>query len=677
MNGLFFTYDTLTTKTTKKSGKYLSHYNDTWVISKEPERKINAVAGAADEWECLFDLQNNNWIPVPKKTLSNVTGNSDIVDHNVLGSFVDYVARYPSANNQDQRYYYRDRNIDGVFNTADYSVPYTGKYNESILGSYDTDQTYIKQFNNSVMLYSNLRMIINGNAAVSYSYTTSHQNIGTILVPFGDLLEDFIPNFYREGDKQYIVCKNAMGYIRIIRLGFNINNRIQRIAQYVHRINTVDAVNVIAEREVRITAEHGSLDWNNKFEINNQLTTNELREPTTYHVNSAYNPLFEISGLRSMSMIVSDTTFTLYGFLYNQPVANNLNLNFINCHLLNGSIDVFYDTVQPSKYKYSISNNMRIFNSRFENLSFPLGVIVPFPVGTKWSMHNEVSAIGEMGLGLLATGLVNSNKSLDAYLFSDQVYFGQDSFDLFGIIYVYDGDYIYQGSDRVAMAFGYHFMGCDSNYAYFYNQWDKSVYVFNGSRTLNKILNLSNRSPVKVGRFDGYSGEMIFLTQDEILKSREGVIMNFPYTPADSIIPTKDGAYILLDDGSRLLLSPKTGDTDNFEIETEFIGIDGSTVCDYERIDIRLFSPNKTAISFTIEMQTINQNTKESELKKIEINSNDWSLDGYKTVKLIPQFKKGIGLSLRISSVQEIFIAGIEFTYDLVSRTANNQRSGF
>jgi hypothetical protein len=231
------------------------------------------------------------------------------------------------------------------------------------------------------------------------------------------------------------------------------------------------------------------------------------------------------------------------------------------------------------------------------------------------------------------------------------------------------------------MAFGYKFIGCDNNSAYFYNSWDKSIYQFNGSRNLNKFLNLTNRSLVIAGRFDGFSGEMVLITDDEILKSRENVIMNFPYKANGNlrsvIIPTKHGPYVELENGERLLLSPINGDSDICDIETAFIGIDGSTVCDYDRIDIRFYSPEKTPLSFTAEIQTINQDTKESECKLIEIKGNDWSIDGYKTIKLIPQYKKGTGLSLKIYSEQELFISEIEFTYDPVSRTANSQRSGF
>ena len=673
MNGTFFIVDTTTQNLTSMTGKYLSPLNGWWVISKEPERRSGATSGSFNEWQSLYDIQTENWIFIPSK--NPAIGTASIVDDNVIGPFVDYVVQYQSGN---RSYYYRDRNVDGIFSTADYSVRSSDNFANSILGPYNSGQSYIKQFNNSVMLYPNLRMVINGNAVVSYSYTINSSRIGTILIPFGDLQEDYFPNMYFHNDKQYIISKNAIGYIRIIRLGTNVPNRIERMAQYIHRINTVDTVNILAEREERITAEYGSLDWNNKFElVNNVLFTPQSN--TIYHVNSGYNPLFEMTGLRSASMMVSDTTFTLYGTLHDQLTSSQegFTLNFINCQLPDGQIDVFYDPVQPSKYRYSIINNTQRFFTDFEGQHFPLGPIVPFPIGTNWSLHNELLAVGEMGLSLLAVGMVFNNKTLDLYPFSNQIYFGSDSFNLFGIQYVFDGDYIYQDSDRIAMAFEYKFMGCDNNAAYFYNSWDKSIYLFTGSRTLNKSINLTNRSLVKLGRHDGFSGEMIFLTEDEILKSREGSIMNFPYKPENNIIPTKVGPYIKLEDGSHILLSPKDGNVDVFEIITGFIGIDGSTVCDFERIDVRLFSPEKTPLEFKVEAQTINQDTKESEQKQISLKANDWSTDGYKTLKLIPQYKKGTGLSLRIYSEQEINIAEIEFTYNPVSRTANSQRSGY
>ena len=690
MNGTFFILDTASSAITSKTGKYLCPYNNTWVLSKEPERKSGATYGAADEWEVLFDLQTQSWLPVPAKTLTLPSGtaftpgSASIVDVNVLGSFADYVVKYESVPG-GQCMYFRDRNVDGNFSTANYSVYSMAgspvEYTESILGPYNAGQTYIKQFNNSVMLYPTIRMVINGNSVQSYSYTLFHNRIGTILVPFGDLVEDYFPSLFIANQKQYIIYKTGTGYIRIIRLGTDIPNRIERMAQYVHKINTIDPINILVERETRITSEYGSLDWNNKFEINNKVIATISQTKTTYNVNSAYNPSYESTGLRSSSMIISDTIFKLFGLLFNQETTGGYNLLFYSLSLPDISIDVFFDPVQPSKYRYTMINGIQRFNAADEGFSFPLGVIVPFPVGTKWSLHNEVEAVGEMSQSLLAVGMTNDNKTLDIYEYSNQVYFGQAAFNLFGIQYVFDGDYIYQNSDRVAMAFGYMFIGCDNNQAYFYNPWDKSVYLFNGSRSLTKYLNFSSLTPVKTGRFDGFSGEMVIVTEDEIIKSRENILMGFPYVASDNlrsvITATKHGPYIELADGERILLSPRDSTVDVFEVVVDFIGVDGSTICDYERVDVRLYSPTKTVMSFIAEMQTINQDTKESEQKKIELKGNDWSKDGYKTIKLIPQYKKGTGLSLRLYSEGEIYVVGIEYTYEPVARTAASQRSGY
>jgi hypothetical protein len=378
-------------------------------------------------------------------------------------------------------------------------------------------------------------------------------------------------------------------------------------------------------------------------------------------------------------MIISPTTFNLYGRLFNDDLENSFSLIFLNAQLSNNPIDIFYGIEPPPLYKYSLINNEKVFNSLLEDLPFPDGVIVPFPAGTTWSIQNEVIANGTMGKNLFAAGLIYSNRTMDIYLYSMQMYFGSASFDLFGTRYVFDGDYIYDynTSERIAMAFGYLYIGCDNNAAYFYSKWDKSVYQFNGARNLTKLLNFSNRAMIKTGLYDGFSGELVFLTEDEILKVREGIIMNFDYVPLEKIIPTKKGAYVGLADGSYILLSPKDGDIDKFEAVTEYLGEDGSTVCDYERIDIRLYSPDRKQLSFSSEMQTINQDTKQSEQKRITIAGNDWSVDGYKTVKLIPQYKKGTGLSLRIATDELINIVGVELTYEPVARTANSRRSGY
>jgi hypothetical protein len=681
MNGTFFVLDD--SGISSMTGKYISHYNNTWVLSKEPERSESAGGyGTPDEWEVLYDLQAESWLPVPEKSMSalgtelTITG-AQIVDINSIGPMADYVVRYKSTDGQ--MLYYRDQNIDGVFSTKNYSVYNVEHYSESILGPYGEDQAYIQNFNNSVMLYENIRLGMLGNAVVAVSYTVDRERIGTLLIPYGDIFEDYFPVLFTAGQKIYLILKTAGGYIRIIRIGTDIPDRITRMAQYVHKINTLDVYNIIVEREGRITVEPGSLDWNNKFEIVNRMNITEAQTMETYHVNSAYNPLYETTGKRSSSMIVSSTTFTLYGKLYNDALENTYSLRFINARLVNDRVDVFFDTVNPPGYKYSLENGEKLFDSRLEGLSFPNGVIVPFPLGTIWNMQNEVTAIGQTSKDLLASGLTDSNKTMDIYEYSRQFYFGKNAFSLYGIQYVFDGDYVYQADagERISMAFGYLFIGCDNKSAYFYNTWDKSVYQFTGSRDLVKVLNLSNRSAVKAGRFDGFSGEMILLTENEILKTRENTSMDFPAVPGDTIIPTKEGGYIKLESGDYVLLSPLSGTLERFELITEFIGVDGSTVCDFERVDVRLFSLDKKQLSFTAALQTINQDTKQSEEKRITVNGNDWSEDGYKTIKFTPRYKKGSGLSLKIASGELINLVEIAFTYDPVARTANSQRSGY
>ena len=682
MNGNIFILDIENDDITSMTGKNLSHYNNTWVLSKEPERKDGASYGADDEWETLYDLETEEWIKTSEKPMRTLTDNftpveANIVDSNILGAFVDYVVQYVS--DDGACLYYRERNIDGLFRLENYSV-YNNTYNKnSIIGAYDNNQSYIKNFNNSVMIYPNIRKTINGNTAIGLSYTLSWNRIGSILTPFGDLLEDYIVSFYIANNKQYIISKTGSGYIRVTRLGVDIPDRIERIAQYIHKINTVDTVNIIVEKVTSIQSEIGSLDWNNKFLIKNNIIDTVLKPVSTYHVNSGYNPLYEVTKKRSSSMIVSDTSFELFGILTDAQTDNAYNLEFTGTDMFLENIDVFYGTVQPSIYRYSITNGNQRINTDLDGLLFPLGVMAPFPVGTEWSLQNEIASIGKTSHDLLAVGLTDGNKTLDLYLYSNQVYFGQDSFDLFGVQYIYDGDYIYQGNERIAMAFGYKYIGCDNASAYFYNTWDNSIYQFNGSRSLTKYIDMSNRKNILIGRYDGYSGEMILITEDEILKSRNNSIMNYPYVAENSrhaIIPTKKGSFIKLNDGSRVLLSPKDGNTEPFEIVTSYIGVDGSTVCDYERVDVRLYSPDKSELSFFAELQTINQDTKESEQKLVELSGHDWSIDGYKTIRLTPKYKKGTGLSLRIYSDMNIYVTGIEFTYNPSGRTANGQRNG-
>jgi hypothetical protein len=116
MNGVFFQYDNTTL--TDMSGKFVSPYfrsdgildpetNETndgeqWVLSREPDQRSSrttvGVYGTANEFDVLYNLNIEKWLPIPVKNMSIAGGitpiAANIVDVNVIGSLVDYVIQY-------------------------------------------------------------------------------------------------------------------------------------------------------------------------------------------------------------------------------------------------------------------------------------------------------------------------------------------------------------------------------------------------------------------------------------------------------------------------------------------------------------------------------------------------------------------------------------------------------
>jgi hypothetical protein len=666
-------------------GKYISPFFDgvkeKWVVSKEPVRSATASGyGKPDEWEVLFDISAGAWIPVTEKVLEindvpYVPTRTEIADVNIIGPYVDFVIKY--TNETTQAMYFHERMLDSYFRSANYSIGNADNYQKSIVGDFRNDPFRVIQFNGSVMLHDHIRMNTLLDQAVTFGYTESPVQAGVILAPYGGLKENTLIDKYTEGEDQYLIYTDSNGAKIVMCLSSKIENRIERIGQYISKINTVDVKNLMVEYEGNIIQlENGSIDWNNKFEIISNIKDAGVYPLTTYHVNSAYNPNYEITGKRSCSLVADDVVFTLYGEL---SILTDIGKYGIKLqHNVFNDIDVFWDTESPAIYKYSANGDTIYEKSALGGIAFPNGVIVPFPVGTEWPIQNDIQAIGYMQSNTMGQGLLLENRTMEIYMYNAQVYYGSSSFVLYGIQYVFDGDYIYTalGMERIAMAFGYQFLGCDNSSAYFYSLWDKGVYSFNGARDLQKIINLSNRKEIKSGRYDSYSGEMIITARGEILKIRENIIMNFPAEPGNIIIPTKKGPYIQLTDGSFIKHQPQGESIDEFNLETEYLGVDGSTVCDYERMDIRLHSTEKNAVKLEIGVKTINQDTKESEARTVNVLARDWSEDGYKTIRITPKYKKGTGAALSIRSLDLIQVVNIEFTYEALGRTANSRNNG-
>jgi hypothetical protein len=656
------------------SGQMLAPYcrdgANTWVIIDVPKRNSGASYGAPNEWQAIFDLQTQAYIPGVVKNIipwnkGNII-NAEIVDCFIGMGFIAYMICYSLDN--EANLFWKEVNYDSRFMAVDYTS-YQGVIPplNSAVGQVP-EETSVKQFNGSVLAYNNIRLNYIKDSPQSISYTKNQNSIGVLLAPYGEV-EDNVPVQFINNT---LIYKTTGGY-SIIKLGTDIQDRVTKIANYVYAINTIDVKNIIVELEgIGLQLEYGSLDWNNKVEL--ILKVPNIGDPTVnyYHVNTAYNANYEVTGKRSASYIGDDLIVPLGGILdYSKSGPGYYTIMLI--HADGVPIDIYYsggsNDIRPT-YRYTQNGNSKQQDSMLNEITFPDGIIVPYPVGIEWDQNNEIYAVSRVSIETTAIGLVWENKTIAAYLYEKNVYYGKNIFLLYGVMYIFDGNDIYllDTMERVCHAFGYTFLGVDTGRAYFYSKWDKAVYVFNGSRDLSYLLDMSNKGEIINSMYDSYSNELIMLTKDDILIVKNGQMLSFPNPVHDRFFRTIYGTWTYGGAGAMRLSPDGDGAVEHFRLRTEYFGVDGSTVCKYDRFDIRLYSQSRKKAALKIRADTINQGSRESDEKTVEIKSLDWSNEGYKTIQIVPKYQRGQGCALEINSDDLIAITNIELYMDEAER---------
>ena len=298
----------------------------------------------------------------------------------------------------------------------------------------------------------------------------------------------------------------------------------------------------------------------------------------------------------------------------------------------------------------------------FDYLVFTESVIAINFTGGYTLLHNNM--LGNYELIFLNVSEVNPLKAGDAI------------FVVNGVEYEYkaESDKIYDYTGAwVANTNLLKYLGFASKAAYFYSDFDKHIYAFEGSNTFRKICSLENYN-ISFKVYEGaVQANTIYLSSIDLL------ILNL----TTAVLLLYDGQYIILDTGkiNLLMLDSKTG-TINInnvlysiikqslitnssdiaelipvKIESQFFGVEDNESniindCVYVKIDNLAW--NGTG-KIKIKAQAL-QNDKiiDSEWKEFYIKQNDFNVLGEALIKYQPSLQEAKGFKLFIESDFEI-----------------------
>ena len=509
---------------------------------------------------------------------------------------------------------------------------------------------------------------INGTLLDTPSNGIEHIDIKTIGTDLVVLLDN----------KKYII--NELG---------TDNVQISKVADFLYKTNLLCPTNFIYEDTKTISLIRGAIpyigyNWNTS--LANSLN---ILMPD---VGNSSNDMFEIaSGMNvTLNSDIPVASYLLPAVQIPMYVASsdldNVNKVLISERkmLIKPDLSVCYDTdlidvyfthtLYSTDITYKTSFNgdgKETYNDKLKDTSWWItSDIVIFPIGIATEMLgvNYYAPTVELGNNYTAQLYTHENTTFAIFNSAQQIYEGNQIFTIYTNNYYYDGQAVYYvgGSNEnvsnefVCYVLGMKFLCNSGTEAYFWSEWEKRLYVFTGSNTMQAADRFSIFGDLADSLYSSHEQALYLLfksndTYTLICRTqKDNYKIEFTSTNDCYLLSSTKGAYIVLDDGnvsptvSYTLYRPVgEANTLPLEIETEYIGDEGS-LTKYGYADIQVYNHNKTVTLF-IKMTIRNGIEEKVETQKKVITPQMFKGITYRC-RVTPQNNIGTAFKLNMSS---------------------------
>lgn len=268
-----------------------------------------------------------------------------------------------------------------------------------------------------------------------------------------------------------------------------------------------------------------------------------------------------------------------------------------------------------------------------------------------------------------------NNRLYMCYNYANQIYYGSQIFTIYGGNYYYDGQGIYYiGSDNsynsnqfVCYALGLKFLSNSGSEAYFYSDWEKRLFIFTGSNTMQPSDCLTNVGLVIDSLYSSKEQILYMLTDDNklIIRSQTDTAAIVDIPEDASLVGTVEGAGVIYPKGF-MLYSPREKENYQhlpYKLETEYLGMDGKLLKCHS-IDFLLYNiDQKNTIKVIMKIHTLAGIEEQVEKQEIVITPKDWKGRNYR-LRFSPRMNTGNSFKAILESENKVSISYLGFNVD-------------
>lgn len=325
------------------------------------------------------------------------------------------------------------------------------------------------------------------------------------------------------------------------------------------------------------------------------------------------------------------------------------------------TVDLYFThTLDTTDCKYRATykgNGESTYNTLLDENTYWLEsatTVFPIGLGSKMKGVNYIAPTVMLPSNYSARLYTSANTAFLGFNIASQVYYGDQVFTIYTSSFYYDGQAIYYvgGTNEstqnsfVCYAIGMQFLGNSGTEAYFYSPWEKRLYVFTGSATLQIGESFARFGDIVDTCYSSQEQGLYILFDDGHLwgKTQKDSFLIKVDVVNPHLESTTLGCAIVGDNGW-INYSPYKGEIAPLNIETSYLGDEGS-VFKYSFIDIVLFKVD-AAVNLNVEFLILNGIEQKSTSYKVSLKQSDWTSRN-KRIRLTPDSKTCIGNSFKI-----------------------------
>lgn len=444
--------------------------------------------------------------------------------------------------------------------------------------------------------------------------------------------------------------------------------KIDKLADYMFRVNLLGTKNLLQE------TRNGLFEFIQSFKSFLQenvwnVATLDLKLPIDEAVSN--NLIYYATGINSdlndeavsPSFLVPALTINSYinpsdMDYFNKTVLDNRNspikqLLRTNDYKIDDGVDLYYtSTSQTTDVTYKetdklpavLSENLESYtgvqsnNTSKSDTSYWIDggtVIYPVAIGSEMSGVNYQTSTIDLPDNYAVRFYNSNNHTWNVYNQNASVWYGKNIFTIMGSNYYFDGQGVYflgsetSGASKqysentlVAYAIGMKYLCNAPSEAYFYSPFDKNLYIFTPSNTLQKSTSLERLGevldscycPVNQALYLLFDGVLIVKTQDDMAKFEvEG---NRLYTTAEGVQVVSDVSYVIHH-------PDKYEDCLPLKVETDYIGVNGGLL-HFSKAHVILYSDEPIDTTVITDYITIQETEVKHFQQKLPIKKSDW-----------------------------------------------------